>query len=89
MGGSISFGSQYGTIDLSRLPVVSRNGQPVEAPPPADSTSPHQPDTPASGQSASEGDIFAAIERLGDLRAKGILTDEEFNAKKAELLARL
>lgn len=88
MGGSISFGSQYGTIDLGRLPVVSRNGQPVEAPPvyAQDRSEPHQP---APSQRGSEGDIFAAIERLGDLRAKGILTDDEFNAKKAELLARL
>jgi len=30
-----------------------------------------------------------AIERLADLRAKGILTDDEFQAKKAELLSRL
>jgi hypothetical protein len=34
-------------------------------------------------------DIFAHIERLADLRAKNILTDEEFTAKKAELLSRL
>lgn len=34
-------------------------------------------------------DIFAMLERLADLKAKGILTDEEFAAKKAELLARL
>jgi hypothetical protein len=88
MGGSISFGSQYGTIDLGRLPVVSRNGQPVEAPPvhAQDRPVPHQP---APTRHGSEGDIFGAIERLGDLRAKGILTEEEFNAKKAELLARL
>ncbi|SDW18118.1 SHOCT domain-containing protein [Thiocapsa roseopersicina] len=90
MGGSISFGSQYGTIDLGRLPVVSRNGQSVEAPPPPA----YAPDRsmlnqPAPNPHANEGDIFAAIERLGDLRAKGILTDDEFNAKKAELLARL
>jgi hypothetical protein len=26
------------------------------------------------------------IERLGELRAKGLLTDEEFQRKKAELL---
>jgi hypothetical protein len=90
MGGSISFGSQYGTVDLSRLPVVSRNGRPVETPPPAfHEPAPATRYSPASGQSASEGDVFAAIERLGDLKAKGILTDEEFNAKKAELLARL
>jgi hypothetical protein len=88
-GGSISFGSQYGTIDLGRLPVVSRNGQPVEARAPAPASDHSEQYRPAPSPAASEGDIFAAIERLGDLKAKGILTDDEFNAKKAELLARL
>jgi hypothetical protein len=34
-------------------------------------------------------DIFAAIERLAGLKQKGILSEEEFTAKKAELLARI
>ena len=89
-GGSISFGSQYGTIDLSRLPVVSRNGQPVTASPePASAPGQATHAQLTSGQPATESDIFAAIERLGDLRAKGILSDEEFAAKKTELLSRL
>ncbi|MFJ9554944.1 DUF4429 domain-containing protein [Nocardiopsis sp. NPDC101807] len=33
--------------------------------------------------------IFEQIERLGELHAKGLLTDEEFSAKKAELLGRI
>jgi membrane protease subunit (stomatin/prohibitin family) len=33
--------------------------------------------------------IMAMLEKLGDLKAKGILTDEEFAAKKAELLKKL
>ncbi|MEY4551406.1 MAG: hypothetical protein RL685_7601, partial [Pseudomonadota bacterium] len=41
----------------------------------------------SSGQGS--GDIFGAIERLAQLRERGILSDEEFRAKKAELLARL
>ncbi|MGF1560657.1 MAG: SHOCT domain-containing protein [Geminicoccaceae bacterium] len=49
--------------------------------------------TPAPSQATvadvSEDDIFAKIERLAALHAKGILSDDEFNAKKAELLARL
>ena len=35
------------------------------------------------------GDILALIERLAALREKNILSEEEFSAKKAELLARL
>jgi hypothetical protein len=43
------------------------------------------------GASASAGsqDVFATIERLADLRTKGILSDEEFASKKAELLNRV
>jgi Short C-terminal domain len=33
--------------------------------------------------------ILETIERLAELRRKDILTEEEFSAKKAELLARL
>ena len=33
--------------------------------------------------------VIAAIEKLGDLKAKGLLTEDEFAAKKAELLGRL
>ncbi|MBL7523611.1 SHOCT domain-containing protein [Frankia sp. CNm7] len=33
--------------------------------------------------------VLATLDRLGDLHQRGILTDEEFAAKKAELLARL
>lgn len=34
-------------------------------------------------------DVIALIEKLGELKAKGILSDEEFAAKKAELLSKL
>jgi len=34
-------------------------------------------------------DIMAMLEKLGDLKAKGILTEDEFAAKKAELLKKL
>jgi membrane protease subunit (stomatin/prohibitin family) len=33
--------------------------------------------------------VMATLEKLADLKAKGILTDEEFSAKKAELLKKL
>jgi membrane protease subunit (stomatin/prohibitin family) len=34
-------------------------------------------------------DVIATLEKLGELQAKGILTPEEFAAKKAELLKKL
>jgi len=98
MGGSITFGSQYGTVQLSTLPVVSRNGQSVAATPapnPAWTPAPSPAWAPApasvSGNNGPSGtsDVLAAIEKLGDLKAKGILSDQEFAAKKAELLSRL
>ena len=33
--------------------------------------------------------VMATIERLAELRAKGALTEDEFAAKKAELLKKL
>jgi len=41
------------------------------------------------GGQESESDVFAKIERLAALKQKGVLTDDEFNAKKAELLSRI
>lgn len=82
MGGSILFTSQHGTVNLASLPVISIDGHPPDATRPASA--------PATGTpSAREADLFAAIERLADLRTKGILSDEEFDQKKAELLSRL
>jgi len=83
-GSSITFNSQLGTVNLASLPVVSRNGQPAQAAQPQAPAPPPRPAVPAS-----EADVFSAIERLGDLKAKGLLSEQEFAAKKAELLARL
>ncbi len=43
----------------------------------------------AGAAPASADDVFALLERLGKLREAGIVTDEEFVTKKAELLSRL
>lgn len=85
-GSSILFTSQYGSVNLSSLPVVSPSGQPVVQP-----ASVPTPDPAAQVDAgSSQGiDIFSAIERLGELRAKGVLSDEEFATKKSELLSRL
>jgi hypothetical protein len=69
---------------------------PQQAPwaPPPQAAAPFYPDPPSppsasSSPSSSSSDIIAAIERLGQLRERGILTDDEFRNKKAELLSRL
>ena len=79
---SFGFTSQHGPVALSALKVVdgdeaSSRAAPIEA----------QPErAPASG---GGGDVVTMIERLAELKAKGILSEAEFAAKKAELLSRL
>ncbi len=41
---------------------------------------------PAAAPSASEPSYLEELEKLADLRDKGIITEEEFEAKKKELL---
>jgi membrane protease subunit (stomatin/prohibitin family) len=41
------------------------------------------------GGSVKPTDVMATLEKLGELKAKGVLTEEEFAAKKAELLKKL
>jgi membrane protease subunit (stomatin/prohibitin family) len=47
----------------------------------------------AAAAAASAGmkpdEVMATIEKLAELKGKGILTEEEFSAKKAELLKKL
>lgn len=45
----------------------------------------------AKEASANKGakDIFEKLDRLGELKAKGVITQEEFDAKKKELLAQV
>lgn len=94
-GGSLSFNSQHGLIDVARLPVVAIDGVAQTAR--SDQAAPAaQAPASSSGMSQQAGtenaagmDIFAAIDKLAELRSRDILTEAEFAAKKAELLARL
>jgi hypothetical protein len=74
---SLTFTSQHGLVRVADLPVVGADAAPG-APAPAGPAAP-----------AGADDIFAKIERLAVLRAKDILSAQEFEAKKAELLSRL
>jgi hypothetical protein len=81
---SLTFTSQYGLVRVENLPVVSIDGvspqNPVEA---------VQPDSKDGFGNAPEGDIFTKIEQLAELRKKDFLTEDEFSAKKAELLKKI
>jgi len=90
VGGSITFTSQYGLVDVNSLPIISIDNEPVH--PPVQPQSPArniQPGPVTTHTTNQEADIFGAIEKLAQLKDKGILTDDEYSAKKAELLARL
>jgi membrane protease subunit (stomatin/prohibitin family) len=52
----------------------------------------HAPTAAAAAPAAAgikPDEVMATLEKLADLKAKGILTDDEFAAKKAELLKKL
>ncbi|WP_372715891.1 SHOCT domain-containing protein [Novipirellula sp.] len=102
-GSSITFTSQYGTVNLASLPVISRNGvAPVPptpaapaAAPPANETAPNPMAAPAPSDSGNRQDasgnegILGTLERLGALKEKGYISDQEFEEKKRDLLSRL
>jgi Short C-terminal domain len=91
-GSSVTFNSQYGVVSVLSLPIISGDAlvQNVPSPPPPPApVPPARNDVPFSRPAAQESDIFAAIERLGELKQKGVLTEQEFTSKKAELLSRL
>jgi hypothetical protein len=75
-----SGGAARGWLDSARSAVAQIGaGAPAPAPAPA-------------GPLAEPADltwVYEQIERLGELHGRGLLTDEEFSAKKAELLARI
>lgn len=102
--GSQSFSSQFGTFTVESLPLISGSGTGNgngnswgNSPAPyLDNPAPQPPSyvqQPAQsyggGSSDAQGDVIAMLERLGALRDKGILSDQEFQAKKADLLGRL
>jgi hypothetical protein len=84
-GGSrnLAFTSQRGDVKLSDLRQVSHGGDEARTPVPA----PVNEGVRTEATGADE--IFRRIEGLSELLKKGILTEDEFRAKKAELLARL
>ncbi len=84
--GSQSFTSQFGTFTVNSLPMIGGSNQYHQ--PPSESLVPENASF-ASGTAAVHDDVFAKIERLGALRDKGIISEQEFHQKKGELLARL
>ena len=89
---SLTFSSQHGTVRLADLKRVSGEEAGAAAKQDQAPTSRHAPaaeEASAPRGQTGEGDLIAMIERLATLRDRGILSEDEFTAKKAELLARL
>ena len=98
VGGSLTFTSQHGVVEVTRLPIVSGNNPSSSAQSAVSAASgqatistpaPIQANTQAPPSNDTGVDIFRRIGRLADLHAKGILSTEEFTEKKKELLSRL
>jgi len=100
---SLTFTSQYGVVSTLSLPLISGPGlrsahaatnfaaPPAPAPAPAYAPAPSYTSTAPTAQTTPQGsqDVIALLEKIGQLRDAGVLTPDEFAAKKAELLARL
>jgi hypothetical protein len=87
---SLTFMSQFGLMRVADLRLVDpRVDSPQHQPSSASAMPPPRspPAAPAAAPAAS--DILRIIEGLAELRRKDILTEEEYSAKKAELLSRL
>jgi len=90
LGSTVTFTSQHGVVEVTSLPLMAsgRVGSPDEGPMAA--TRPAAAPPPELDMAAAQvTDIVATLERLAELRHKGILSEEEFATTKAALLRRL
>lgn len=96
---SLTFSSQYGTISVLNLPLISGPGmpQPVQpnfaqpAPQYLEPVQSFAQNTPAQNPSTNtnQADLLNLLEKLAQLRDAGVLSADEFNSKKMDLLARI
>ncbi|MEZ7492366.1 SHOCT domain-containing protein [Pseudoalteromonas distincta] len=98
---SLTFNSQWGTINVNTLPLIS--GQTPTPPEPKKdftqqvtqpnfaSSTPNQVEAPANNTVGqySVDETLQIIEKLAQLRDSNALSDDEFNIKKSELLKRI
>lgn len=84
---TVTFTSQHGTVRLADLAPASSAAVPGPTSPPQE---PPGPAGAAAARDAPAGDDpLSLIQRLAELHRQGVLSAEEFAAKKAELLARI
>ncbi|MEM7182427.1 MAG: SHOCT domain-containing protein [Spirochaetota bacterium] len=88
---NLTFSSQYGTISVSSLPIVSGQGIPsantnFANPQPQPQTNQNYYQNQPSQTSSLSQEKLNLLEKLGQLKDAGVLTEEEFLSKKRELL---
>lgn len=84
----VQFGMGYGLVHES-LPFAAAVQSAVRAAEPAAEPAPAVAAVEAAPARPHAADIADRIRHLGDLHTAGLLTDDEFSSKKAELLAEL
>ncbi len=97
---SLTFSSQYGTISVNSLPIISGQGTPQA--PQQNFAEPIQHQSHQSSQSfqnqsyqnttpntSSVDETIQLIEKIAKLKEIGAISDEEYHAKKTELLNRI
>lgn len=99
---SLTFSSQFGTVSVDQLPIISGPG--TGKPPaqtnfaeaqenqPVTNTAPRSENNQATNTippTSSSDEIISLLEKLAKLRDAGAITEQDFNTKKTELLARI
>ena len=101
-GSTMRFSSQHGPVDLSSFERVTDEETSSATPTAASADASPTPDdavptmpaagmppAPAPRTAGTHDDVLDTLERLAQLHQRGVLTPDEFNSKKAELLGRL
>ena len=98
---SLTFTSQHGLVRVADLDIITtadspetpqdtQRPVPIQVQPiPVPSMTPPSMSVVSGPTAFDQDDIISKIERLAGLRSKGIISDDEFAAKKTELLDRL
>lgn len=101
---SLTFSSQYGTIAVNSLPIISGEGlvpapqanfaEPTQHSAPKNTNNDSEIPAPKkinipSASTSSVDEIIQLIEKLAKLRDAGAITEGEYDAKKTELLNRI
>lgn len=85
VGGALGsrIGERFGPTVLNAFDSMTK-----AVPTPASPRSESIPITTPTADASADTDLLAQLERLGQLRSQGLLTEEEFTAAKAQLLKR-